>query len=216
VNTMPKMISPKFERRLYSRVPLRLPVRIRWRSPLGLLDEASETLEVSRNGILVPRADFWTEHTRLWVTLPFDDSPGTTVQPETPARVVRIADGSGGSVVALELQLPARRSPPPGRKERRSSPRLEFALPISVRRLADVWPETTMTCDVGRTGVRFEATQTYARGEMVRLTLPFDPKVRSREISGTVLRVESAPPVENGGVSPLASVAVAWRPAPGR
>src|ERR1700690_3140441 len=147
----------KKESRRHPRARVHLPVRIRWRGPLGLQTEIAQTLDLSRNGVLVPGSDSWSEHTRLWVTLPFDAQDTTGLQPEMPARLVRIAHlNSGARLAALHLQLPH-----PGIRsrfdERRSSPRFPYALPVTIRRDGAYAAEATMTIDLSYVGVRFEA-----------------------------------------------------------
>ncbi len=43
------------ELRKHPRAPLKLPARVRWRGPLGMRMESTQTLDVSRNGIRVQR-----------------------------------------------------------------------------------------------------------------------------------------------------------------
>lgn len=163
---------PAKDRRRYARAHLHLPLRIRWRGPLGLLTEVNEAIEVSRDGVLLHRAETWAEQTRLWVTMPFDRSDSVGVQPEIPAHVVRATPlPGGGRLVALHLELPPRRSAAK-HLERRANPRLPFALPISVRRMGAYWPEATMSIDLSQRGVRFEAARFYACGDTVRVHIP--------------------------------------------
>jgi hypothetical protein len=218
---------PAKDRRRYARAHLHLPLRIRWRGPLGLLTEINEALEVSRDGVLLHRAETWAEHTRLWVTMPFDPSDSGGVQPEMAARVVRATPlPGGGRLIALHFELPLRRSPAK-RPERRAYPRLPFALPISVRRMGAYWPEATMSIDLSQHGVRFEAARFYACGDTVRVHIPCGAWAEEGEIPGRVLRVEAvddeqvpivtrmAEPGVPEEVSALKEVAVAWRYAVG-
>jgi hypothetical protein len=165
-------------------------VRIRWRSPLGLQTEIAQTIDLSRNGILVPCSESWSEHTRFWVTLPYDANDATGLQPEMPARMARTAHSrSGAFLAALHLQLshPGIRSK---FDERRSSPRLPFALPITIRRDGAYWPESTMTIDLSYVGVRFEATHFYAYDDLVYVHIPSGSWAERGEIPGRVLRVD--------------------------
>jgi len=213
------------ESRRHPRARVRLPVRIRWRGPLGLQTEIAQTIDLSRNGILVPYSETWSERTRFWVTLPFDANDTTGLQPEMPARLVRVARGRFNSrVAALHLQLPH-----PGIRsksdERRSSPRLPFALPITIRRDGAYWPESTMTIDLSYVGVRFEATHFYAYDDFVYVHIPSGSWAERGEIPGRVLRVDPiGRDVANAAValnitaqaddySPLKGVAVVWRAA---
>lgn len=169
----------------------------------------------------------WTEQTRLWITMPFDASDTAGVQPEVPARVVRSTPlPGGGRLIALHLEIPPRRNGTK-RLERRTNPRLPFALPISVRRMGAYWPEATMSIDLSKRGVRFEATRFYACGDTVKVHIPCGAWAEEGEISGRVLRVEpiegeQAPvltrvvaPGDTEDVSVLKEVAVAWRYAVG-
>jgi hypothetical protein len=75
----------KKESRRHPRARVRLPVRIRWRDAFGLRSEDAETLDLSRNGVLVPGNESWSDHTRFWVTLPYDAKDATGLQPEVLA-----------------------------------------------------------------------------------------------------------------------------------
>ena|ERR1700690_3981592 len=215
----------KKESRRHPRARVHLPVRIRWRGPLGLQTEIAQTLDLSRNGVLVPGSDSWSEHTRLWVTLPFDAQDTTGLQPEMPARLVRIAHlNSGARLAALHLQLPH-----PGIRsrfdERRSSPRFPYALPVTIRRDGAYAAEATMTIDLSYVGVRFEATRFYAADDFVHVHIPSGSWAERGEIPGRVLRIDSigrelANAAMSLGASPhvinpdmVKSVAVVWRAA---
>jgi PilZ domain len=212
------------ESRRHPRARVRLPVRIRWRGPLGLHAEVAQTIDLSRNGVLVPWCESWSENTRFWVTLPFDASDTTGLQPEMPARMIRVTQGRLGSrLAALHLQLPH-----PGIRskfeERRSSPRLPFALPVTIRRDGAYWPESTMTMDLSYVGVRFEATRFYACDDFVYVHIPSGSWAERGEIPGRVLRIDPfgrglandgvalniPPPVD---IENVKSVAVVWRSA---
>lgn len=220
-------MAPAKERRRYARTHLHLPLRIRWRGPFRLLSEVNKTLEVSRDGVLLHRAENWADRTRLWVTMPFDPSETAGLQPEIPARVVRATPlPGGGRLLALHFELPPRRSAAK-RLERRANPRLPFALPISVRRIGAYWPEATMSIDLSQHGVRFEAARFYACGDTVSVHIPCGSWAEQGEIPGRVLRVEAidseqvptvtrmAEPGVPEEVPALKEVAVAWRYAVG-
>ena len=81
--------------REHHRVRIRLPARLRWATPFGQKIELSETLDVSRGGLLLTTKELHFAGASLWVTFPYDASLPDG-QPEVLARVVR----SGG---ALEI-----------------------------------------------------------------------------------------------------------------
>jgi PilZ domain len=215
----------KKESRRHPRARVRLPVRIRWRGPLGLQTEVAQTLDLSRNGVLVPASESWSEHTRFWVTVPYDAQDTTGLQPEMPARLVRIARArSGAHLAALHLQLPHSgiRSKI---DERRSSPRLPFALPITIRRDGAYAAESTMTLDLSYVGVRFEATRFYAADDFVHVHIPSGSWAERGEIPGRVLRIDPLGgdlrdaataldrPPQHANSAMVKSVAVVWRAA---
>ena len=207
--------------RKHPRALLRLPVRIRWSGPLGMRLEVTHTIDASKEGLLVRRAEPCELFTRVWASFPFDAQAGA--QPETPARVVRVERDPGGSFrVALKLELAAHRAARSPVKERRKEPRLYFALPVSVRPFGTPWPEESMTQDVSRSGVRFETAHVYRPGESVLAKISWAAWAGQREISGRVMRIQTA---GNGHGTPLSdpyvptrdsltSVAVRWTTAP--
>jgi hypothetical protein len=67
---------------------MRLPVRLRWTTPLGQKIELSETVDVSRGGSLLSSGKSHATGVALWVTFPYDASIRDG-QPEVHARVVR-------------------------------------------------------------------------------------------------------------------------------
>src|SRR2546422_11553753 len=91
------------ERREHYRVRLRLPARIRWRTPFEQRIEVRETLDVSRGGLLIPSAAAVEPGARGWVTFPYD-STIPDGQPEGPARVVR-SERVPGSETRFGLRL---------------------------------------------------------------------------------------------------------------
>lgn len=196
--------STSAEMRKHSRVRLRLPARIRWHGPLGMRLEATQTIDVSREGLLIHRSQTCEVPARVWVAFPFDPAAGAAAQPETRARIVRVEqDPAGGSRVALRLQPPPRAIQRPADRERRSTPRIPFALPIFVRPAGAPWPEESMTQNISRSGVRFETSHIYAAGETVLATVPWGEWSRAGEISGRVVRVESME--DAPGPAPLAN-----------
>jgi hypothetical protein len=74
--------------RQHRRVRMRLPVRMRWTAPFGQKIELVQTIDVSRNGLLVSTKEAHSCGTSVWVTFPYDASPGDG-QPEVAAHVVR-------------------------------------------------------------------------------------------------------------------------------
>jgi hypothetical protein len=76
------------ENREYGRVRMRLPVRMRWKAPSGQKIELSETIEVSRGGILVTAKEFHTLGAKAWLTFPYDAAIAEG-QLEIPSLVTR-------------------------------------------------------------------------------------------------------------------------------
>lgn len=177
--------------RKHPRAMLRLPVRIRWHGALGTRLETTHTIDTSREGLLVQRAEPCEVHTRAWVAFPYDPDDRASVQPETPATVVRVdRDSAGGFRVALRLDVPPRQASRPVGKERRKDPRIPFALPIFVRPMGTPWPEESMTRDISRSGARFETSHIYSSGEEVLAKIPWGEWAKTGEIRGRVMRVE--------------------------
>ena len=181
---------PSLDLRKHPRALLQMPVRIRWHGALGTRLETTHTIDVSREGLLVQRAEPCEVEARIWVAFPYYPKEGTSVQPETPATVVRVErDAVGGFRVALRFDSP-RRAPRPVVKERRKHPRIPFALPIFVRPVGTPWPEESMTRDVSRAGARFETSHIYSTGDEVLAKIPWGDWEGSGEIRGRVVRVE--------------------------
>jgi PilZ domain-containing protein len=82
--------------REHHRVRIHLPARLRWTTPFGQKIELSETLDVSRGGLLLFTKELHSAGASLWVTFPYDASLPDG-QPEVLARVVR----SGKAVQAI-------------------------------------------------------------------------------------------------------------------
>lgn len=205
------------DRRQRERISLTLPVRLRWHGPCVQLLETTETLDVSRTGLLVLRRDPCRVNARLWVRYLFD-SPASLNQAEMVARVahVKAAQGSGFRV-GLCLEAPPDNSPNPGQANRRIRRRVSVALPVRARRADIRWPEETMTADVSEEGARFPSARFYTVGDPVRIALIFqyDSWELAEERFGHVVRVESVPdsaldsiavvlalPYESRGVTP--------------
>jgi len=208
------------ERRKHPRAPLQLPARIRWQGPFGMRVEMTETVDASREGVLVHRTQPCELLTRVWIVFPYERNGGAAVQPETPGRIARVAeDEAGGYWVAVRLETPRRGATRPAGDERRRSERVPFALPIFVRLEGTPWPEESMTHDLSRTGARFETSHIYAAGEIVIAQIPWGEWSKKGEIHGRVVRVENM--ADSPGAAPLAipekgasaivtSVAVEW------
>ncbi|HUC55573.1 MAG TPA: PilZ domain-containing protein [Candidatus Cybelea sp.] len=77
--------------RQHRRVRMRLPVRLRWTTPLGQKIELAETIDVSRSGLLVAAQEAHFSGTSVWVTFPYDISLRDG-QPEVAAHVVRCGE----------------------------------------------------------------------------------------------------------------------------
>jgi hypothetical protein len=208
------------EMRKYPRAQLCMPVRLRWRGPLGMRVEITRTMDSSRDGIRIPRSESCEVGARLWVTFPFDTHTAATAQPETPAHVVRVnRNAQRGYDVSLRLELPAKAAVRTKDKERRACSRLAFAVPIFVRATGSPWPEESMTYDISRTGARFESAHLYATGDAVLAKIPWGEWESAGEIRARVVRVEAEPvspgpaPRSNPVAGPsvmLTSVAVRW------
>lgn len=180
------------EQRKHPRAVLRLPARIRWQGPLGMRLEVTQTINVSREGVLLYRdEDSLALMSRVWIAFPFEASSNADAQPETPARIVRVdPEPNGGYRVGLQLRSAHRGVPPAGRPERRASTRVPFSLPIFVRPAESPWPEESMTHDFSRSGMRFETSHIYTIGETVLAKIPWGEWAKAGEISGRVVRVE--------------------------
>lgn len=153
--------------------------------------EVAETIDVSREGVLLECRDIPLEtESRVWIVFPFEASAIGQMEPETPARVVRVTrEPGGGCRVGLKLQAhrTRRTSPQP---ERRKYSRSQVCLPVFVRSPNMPWPEEAMTLDFSRRGLRFETSQIYTAGEKVRAKIPWGEWAEAGEIPGRVLRVE--------------------------
>jgi len=181
------------EQRRHPRAQLHLPVRLRWVGPLGSLLEVSQTLDASRGGLLVYRADSCMVGTRVWVTFPFDPA-ATEAQPEMAARVVRVKNTpSGGHLVALRLETHPSRDGFLVPFERRKSPRVPLGLPVRVRPADTLWPEETMTLEVSEGGLTVESARLCQPGDNVRVQMPNGQWTRAGECAGVIVHVEARP-----------------------
>jgi PilZ domain len=89
--------------REYQRVRIRLPARLRWATPFGRKIELSETIDVSRSGLLVSSKECHAAGVPLWVTFPYDTSLPDG-QPEVLASVVRCVEFPEGTRVSDERE----------------------------------------------------------------------------------------------------------------
>jgi hypothetical protein len=198
------------DRREHHRAQLRLPVRIRWNTPFGQKTEVCKTLDISRGGLLVPCEEAHAPGVPLWVTFPFDDSPGSG-QPEMLAQVVSIRPSRNGNgnkhttdsneqAVALHF-APTFRPESNGNghvkeRERRHSPRRPLAIPVRVRPQHIPWFEEAMTIDISAQGLRFLSNREYQGGDS--LLVSFEPATSApwptaAETPARVLRIERIP-----------------------
>lgn len=167
------------ERRRHPRVPLNFPVRLRWIGALGQTVVTTQTLDVSRGGLLAPlelsRQQALHLHSPAWATVPYDEA-NPQLQPESPVRVARFKEApSGAFLLGLEFkqvlaeQTETRRAPD---REQRRSGRSTLAVPVTVHWNGSPWPEESMTINVSSAGMLFCARRLYAPGDEVTLTLP--------------------------------------------
>jgi hypothetical protein len=208
------------ERRKHPRAQLKLPARIRWPGPLGMRLETTQTVDASRDGMLFHRNERCDRMARVWVAFPFDPAVGTSTQPETPARIVRVERGAkGGYWVAIRFESTARTSKLPSDQERRASERIPFALPIFVRLAGTPWPEEFMTQDISQRGTRFETSRIYALGDKVLAKIPWGEWSKTGEVAGRIVRVEALEDARGTAANAypeaarsamIASVAVEW------
>src|ERR1700689_1251526 len=98
----------KSDQRRLSRVPMALPVRVRWLGPFGLETEVSRTSNASRCGLLISSRQPRGEGSPVWVTFPYD-SENETLEPEIPGRVARCQLTAEG-VHAIGIRFERRRS----------------------------------------------------------------------------------------------------------
>jgi len=192
------------EQRRHLRAQLNLPVRLRWLGPLGPVMEVTETLDVSRDGLLFWRTEPTPLNAKVWVTFPYHPDE-TDTQPETPARVARVKDTpAGGHLVAVEFETERQHPAGAVQPDQRRSKRFALALPVRVRLPGRPWPEETMTIDVSDGGVLFRTSRLYAVGDTVQIALPYGRWASRGEVTGRVIRIQAV-----SGVAEL-RVAVAF------
>lgn len=192
-----------------------MQVRLRWPGPLRQTTEITETLDVSRGGLLVYSADGPHPGRPLWLTFPYENSM-TVVEPEILAHVLRVERRPAGgsflairfdpSAVAIVAEKPI--------IERRFLPRTVIGVPISVRLPSSPWPEETMTRDLSADGLSFITPRVYNLGDTLKVAMALGVTptgwASRGEISGRVVRVTPAPRVSASAasespVSPLGS-----------
>ncbi|HTV58422.1 MAG TPA: PilZ domain-containing protein [Verrucomicrobiae bacterium] len=215
---------PLADRRKNPRAQLRIPVRIRWRGPMGMRLEVTRAVDVCRSGLLVERAERCEVGSQVWVISPFDSR--AMVQPETPGRIARVERLNGKVArVAVAFDGPSPADARPAGQERRRHPRVSFALPIFIRPAGSPWPEESMTQDLSPGGARFSIARIFARGDSILAKIPWGEWEREGEIRGRVVRVQAQDvlpgpsPLSDpaSGVSAmLTTVSVQWIRAPKR
>lgn len=185
--------------------------------------ETTRTIDVSRDGLLVQRAEPCELDAWVWVTCPFDPTTAASSQPESPARVVRVEKGEeGGYHVALRLEPPPKTSARPPGQERRGSIRIPFSLPIFVRDTSSPWPEESMTQNISNTGVRFVTGRIFSPGDALLAKISWGEWAQEGEIPARVVWVETRENSSDtgGGERPsglnpiLTSVAARWERPP--
>jgi hypothetical protein len=208
------------EQRRSTRVQLTLPARVRWHGPLGMRMEVTQTLDVSREGLLVRRKERCWIGTRVWVAYPFDRGASATEHTEMAARVTHVEQVSPDEFrVGLQFIQPRRGLFVQPGVERRGTSRVYSAVPIFVRPAVSRWPEECMTQDVSRNGVRFETCQIYGVGDRILAKIPWAEWGRAGEMEGRVVRVSAVNEIsipapiaqpEMGMSAMYTSVAVQW------
>jgi PilZ domain len=163
--------------RAYRRVRMRLLARLRWTSPFAQKIEVTETIDVSRGGLLLSSREPHAPGVPVWVTFPYDASLREG-QPEVPARVMRCEQPSATPVhfsLAIQFDAKARYAcngnGAPRDPERRRSGRRSLAMPIRVRPENVPWFEEAMSLDFSPRGMCFRSQREYATGELLRITL---------------------------------------------
>ncbi len=200
---------PARELRQHRRVPLALRVRLRWVGALGLETEVSETRDTSRGGLLTTSSETRRVGAPVWIAFPYH--PEETISaPEFPARVahtnetshgehlVGVAFDSSRGITSKEPRREDRRSKSfwrrarrilLGSEQRRRFERIAMALPISVHRATSPWPDETISVNLSSGGVVFSTLQIYELGEEIKVALPENRWIESRERAAKVLRI---------------------------
>ena len=172
------------KRREHQRVRLRLPVRLRWSTPLGQKIEVGQTRNASRGGLLLVCQEQHGIGFPLWVTFPYDAS-APDLQSEILARVVRREEVEEGGKSLPAMAVHFESTPRPSSNgnghsshgERRSFPRSQLSLPVRIRTAYMPWFEEAMTLDVSSESLRFLSNRVYSPGDS--LFISFDPPTNS-------------------------------------
>jgi hypothetical protein len=185
------------ERRKHPRAQVTMPVRLRWPGPLRQTTEITETLDVSRGGLLVYSVDGSQPGRSLWLTFPYDNSM-TAPEPEILAHVSRVdRRPAGGSFLAIRFDrpVPGMAAKPP--VERRFLPRAVIGVPVAVRAPCCPWAEETMTLDLSSDGLSFITPRVYNVGDTVKVAMRSGVSPAGwgshGEINARVVRVAPAP-----------------------
>jgi len=194
------------KRREHQRVRLRLPVRLRWSTPLGQKTEVGQTRNASRGGLLLVCHERHGIGFPLWVTFPFDAS-APDIQSEILARVVRqehvYEDGKQMPAMAVHFEstprTPSNGNGHSGYGERRSNPRSQLSLPVRIRTSYMPWFEEAMTLDVSAESLRFLSNRVYQPGDS--LFISFDPPTSSpwSDAAESPVRIVRVEPTNVGG-----------------
>jgi hypothetical protein len=185
------------ERRKHPRAQVTMAVRLRWPGPLRQTTEITETLDISRGGLLVYSIDGSHTGRPLWLTFPFESSMALP-EPETRAHVLRVERRpAGGNFLAIGFNSPAivgNAAKPP--VERRFFSRTVIGVPIAVREISCPWAEEAMTLDISVDGLSFITPRIYNLGDTVKVAMRpgITPAGWSSpgEISARVVRVAAA------------------------
>ncbi len=190
------------EQRVRARIRMELPVRIRQVGPPHDSVEITNSLDVSRNGVLFRTRQPYTTNSTVWVTMPYHPEGGRN-NLEFPASVVRI-DKADDEFAEIAVQFHSARadqmrpayqaapaSGPQRSSNRRSNNRVRMTLPIRVRDRKAL--EESVTVDVSRTGVLFSSSRPYAVGEQVWVAMPYQPGAAPDEMPAQVIRTIDRP-----------------------
>ena len=90
------------EKRKHRRITLQVPIRLRFRTSQGMIEEQTRTENVSRGGIYFPCKHLLTKGSQVTVAYPFADVPGREVR-EYQAEVVRVDRTDEGRKIALRF-----------------------------------------------------------------------------------------------------------------
>lgn len=158
------------ERRKHPRAQVTMQVRLRWPGPLRQTTEITETLDVSRGGLLVYTVDGSQPGRSLWLTFPYENSM-VAAEPEILAHVSRVERRAvGGSFMAIRFDGLAPGAAKPA-VERRFLPRTVIGVPLAVRAPACPWPEETMTVNLSSDGLSFITPRVYNVGDTVKVAM---------------------------------------------